>query len=125
MGAHDGAVEHQPLDVAVGRQAVHQHLPDALFLPANEVLVDAVPRTEFKRQKSPHRRDRRRPEHHLDERPGRRLLLGINVGTSLKRNPNPPQLLARKPYADYPLRHLPAYTSVGSQNDLILNVNSA
>ena len=40
MGPHHGAVEHQPLVIGVGRQMIHQRLPDALLLPAREPLVE-------------------------------------------------------------------------------------
>jgi len=36
--AHHGAVEHRPVEIAVGGEAVHQHLPDALLLPTGEPL---------------------------------------------------------------------------------------
>jgi hypothetical protein len=36
--AHHGAVEHHPLEIAVGGELVHQPLPDAFLLPAGEPL---------------------------------------------------------------------------------------
>jgi hypothetical protein len=36
--AHHGAVERQPLEIAVGGELLHQPLPDAFLLPAGEPL---------------------------------------------------------------------------------------
>jgi hypothetical protein len=130
VGAHDGAVEHQPLDVAIGRQPVHQHLPDALLLPqfrreGGEAFVDAVPRAEFVGQQPPRRPGTRHPEHRLEKPAHWRLMADIDAGMLFQAGPEPLPLVVREPRTNHRVE-LPAdFRSAGSRRDLIQNVNRA
>ncbi len=95
MRAHHGAVEHHPLEIAVGGELVHQPLPDAFLLPAREPLVDAVPRAELGGQHSPRRPGARHPEHRLDEPSGRRFLFDVEAGMLLETRPDAPPRVIR------------------------------
>jgi hypothetical protein len=43
MGAHDGAVDKDVLEVCVIAQSLEKTLPNAVATPAVEALIDSVP----------------------------------------------------------------------------------
>mgnify|MGYP006307113023 CR=1 FL=1 len=123
MRAHHGAVEHHPLEIAVGGELVHQPLPDAFLLPAGEPLVDAVPRAELGRKHPPRRPGAGHPEHRLDEQAGRRLLFDVEAGMLLETRPHAPPRLVRQPSVRHLRSSPPQPISEAYQRYLILNVN--
>jgi hypothetical protein len=91
MGPHDGAVDHQVLIVAIGRQRVENPLPDAGIAPAAEAAMDCLPFAVAFRQCAPERSIHKHPFTNnrlsLPVRPGSPALPGsrgatIDHGTS-------------------------------------------
>src|SRR5215213_3078647 len=67
VGAHDGAVEDQVLEVRVVRQGREDAVPHALGGPPAEPPEGAVPAAEDLRQVAPRRPGPHDPQHALDE----------------------------------------------------------
>jgi hypothetical protein len=96
VGSHHGAVEHDPLEIGVGRQMIGQRLPDALLLPAREPLVETVPAAERVRHQPPRATRPRHPQNRLDEAAGRHLPTDIDPGAGPQNGVEPlPLILAQ------------------------------
>jgi hypothetical protein len=66
---HDGAVDEYFLKISILGQYPENLLPDALFGPAGETLIDAVPASKPFRQIAPGTACSRDPQHRFKEAP--------------------------------------------------------
>ena len=80
VGSQHGAVEHDTLEIGVGRQMIDQRRPDTFLLPAREPLVETVPAAERVRHQPPRATRPRHPQNRLDEAAGRHLPTDIDPG---------------------------------------------
>ena len=69
MGAHNGGIEKQLLQVGVAAQALGHALPDTVLTPAGEAHIRPVPMPEFLGQVAPWAAGTHDPQDGLDEAP--------------------------------------------------------
>lgn len=69
MGAHDGGIEDQILEIRIIGYRHEHAVPDALGAPAAEAPKCAVPVAEILRQVAPWRPSANDPQHGFDKHP--------------------------------------------------------
>ena|SRR5689334_24728515 len=84
MGANDGAINEQVLEVWVSGTKLMQLLEDAGFGPARETFIDGIPIAVFFGQQSPLRTAARNPEDSREKATTLPLRADVNLAARAK-----------------------------------------
>ena len=108
VGAYDGAVDDQVLEVRVVGHRCEDAPPDALLTPATEAPEDAVPVAEHLGQVSPGLASPHDPQHTLDEHPVVASCRALLVGPTDDQARHPiPSSVAQHQTIQHTQDHLP------------------